>query len=1204
MANPRWAETSVPRSLPERVAQLYYSHGLLCATYPFVFLFVTVTLVLICSYPLLSLPLPGNLPQHYSASFTNNSAAPEVPRWLLSSSPICYIQQVVMKTAVFPWTEDLKLTDAFRAPLAEVFPLLEAIQNYQDPNRSLTLGDVCMHVETARSPENSKVLPQYSCLLLSPANLWQLDMHRYHDDTNLINTIYNHQNLQKGKISLAELLFGLNLKDTGIKRYPLRKRQRIIQFAVTLVYLHYEKSYVDGLRERLSKLYPLHQNHNSSGNDSVTADYFYHVYYPGEFGCREFVPLVFTYLVLFFYIYFSVRKIELVHSKVGIALSAVFTVIASLLMSAGICFFFGLDMTGSGRGREVFPYLVVIIGLENVLVLTKSVVSTPPHLDVKIRIAQGLAREGWSITKNLLTEVTILTVGLLTLVPAIQEFCIFAIVGLLCDFFLQCLLYCTVLAIDVRRKEKIEPSQLFYHHYRYNPMRSFPMTRSHSVPRLSYPTSPPKMPKRIQLVHFWARTRIVQRAFMLCMVVWIGGIMYSADVLHKILPLDSTAMTVSEVVPSRYASPLAGSGGRKAAILEMEAKLLAAEAAHRQSLKEDKGSDELSRLKPGDYNPVQKLSPHHWAAILSLYNSTFLSGGYVTMLPPVQLASAVSPERAIAQRNDAEKQNNFQWQSLAIALDPIDFNDGEFSVPLPSPVHTLDMPFFPSSPMELFLTAVLCIISVLVLSYTTVVLYRCICSRNYAEWRASWMGTKEPSDPSSQVVLEAVPLVLAGHAQPIECLATDGHWLVSSCLGGHIKVWDSVTGDLVTTIRRAKLSPSPLQSTDEDSLYKELDTVCSRIIPGSRTTSPNCVRQSPSRTASECEMPTENEFKFSLSDESLNERTGKSFNGFDSSSDTSPIWCLDCQDNLIVIGCASGHLEIWDAMTGKKKCVVRSEESGVTCVRLAGHHIIAARLSGSLDFFQLECSNHHFAHRRTHVRTGSAGTVPEWSYIDSSGGAAASVKCVCLSSLRAHQQPITVLDFEGGRVLTGSQDHTLKVFSVADQAALFTLHGHFGPITSLFIDRVTPSTGASGSQDGLLCVWDLHTGACMYSIQAHDGVITCLTYSASYIISLGSDERLCVWERFQGHLLNTIQVVHTYCCSMVMLTHNLLITSRQGSLVVWDVCSGEPVRIVKLGHSDSCVFVHQIVLLNDSVACDYGQQLRVVRFPMVHDKMD
>lgn len=47
----------------------------------------------------------------------------------------------------------------------------------------------------------------------------------------------------------------------------------------------------------------------------------------------------------------------------------------------------------------------------------------------------------------------------------------------------------------------------------------------------------------------------------------------------------------------------------------------------------------------------------------------------------------------------------------------------------------------------------------------------------------------------------------------------------------------------------------------------------------------------------------------------------------------------------------------------------------------------------------------------------------------------------------------------------------------------------------------------------------------MYSIQAHDGAVLSLTYSASYVISLGADDRLCVWERFQGHLLNTIQMV-------------------------------------------------------------------------------
>ncbi|KAG8338714.1 hypothetical protein J6590_000393 [Homalodisca vitripennis] len=370
----------------------------------------------------------------------------------------------------------------------------------------------------------------------------------------------------------------------------------------------------------------------------------------------------------------------------------------------------------------------------------------------------------------------------------------------------------------------------------------------------------------------------------------------------------------------------------------------------------DKGSDELSRLKPGDYRPLQKLSPHHWAAILSLYNTTFLSGGYITILPPIQLASAVSPEQAIAQRNELEKLSKIPWEPLAVAMDPFDI-DEEFVPSLPTPTQMSDAPFFPSSPMELFLTAILCIISVLVLTYTFVVLYRCICSRNYAEWRASWMGTKEASDPSSQVVLEAVPLVLSGHAQPVECLASDGHWLVSSCLAGNIRVWDSTTGDLVT-ITRAK-PQNPLTTGDEDALYKELDNVCSQIkSPNSRTLHNTATQFKPDadsaidpcfcvndvhnswlgrcrESSSNYVLPqnatvseTEAQSSDTNSDQHkqssvMRETGGGECKDYSQSTDDgpriSPIWCLDCQNNLIVVGCASGHIEIWEATSGKCK---------------------------------------------------------------------------------------------------------------------------------------------------------------------------------------------------------------------------------------------------------------------------------------------
>ncbi|KDR22117.1 Sterol regulatory element-binding protein cleavage-activating protein [Zootermopsis nevadensis] len=814
-------------------------------------------------------------------------------------------------------------------------------------------------------------------------------------------------------------------------------------------------------------------------------------------------------------------------------------------------------------------------------------------------------------------------------------------------------------------------------------------------------------------------------------------------------------------------------------------------------------------------DPWRRLSHYHWPAILSLYNIS-LSGHYISILPPIRLSHAVSSEQARALRNPNEKAvQHFQWHALAAALDPLDFSDGGETGNGPrvsitsvgGSVPSGEVPFVPSSPMELFLTAVLCIISIVVLAYTMVMLYRCVCSRNYAEWRASWAGDGESvtSDGTTQVVMEAVPLVLDGHPQEVECLATDGSMVVSSCLGGQLRVWDSISGEALAVVDRriyflamqrdpdtADLEEPPLSDYESGSppsrgertgmgddsspllshhkkhsvlwnlpdlrpvininftgnkvgdcdasnqvrdvctsgfdftsrfqnLYEEhrkslesdVNEDGSWSSPSVKEAHPNKpavhlqnIVSSPSKRTLEtmvskscqCQDPGDicgiiQHQKFqggaslcdaerykrdvsgskccdkvapqalesvssdcsSFSPDSYHRRqTDTDFYevlcGVDSANltadhsspvntgstssraakaerrqpralchvresltvgccaqQTPPIWCLDCHENLIAVGCASGRLEFWEGSTGTFKCLFEDGSGvGITSVKIIGNRVVAAKLSGVVDFLELESYSYgrqmdwgFTAYRRTHVRSGSTGSIMDWNTIRDRKGSDEDLRCIQLKTVRAHQQPITVLDSEGGRVLTGSKDHTLKVFRLEDQLPLYTLHGHSGPVTCLFMDRISPMMSGSGSQDGLLCVWDLLTGACMYSLQAHDGSVMALTYSASYVISLGTDDRLCVWERFQGHLLNTIQVSHTYCTSMVMLTHNLLITSKQGSLVVWDVRTGDAVRVVKLGDSDGSVFVKQILLLRDSVACDYSNQLRIVHFPLV-----
>jgi len=38
--------------------------------------------------------------------------------------------------------------------------------------------------------------------------------------------------------------------------------------------------------------------------------------------------------------------------------------------------------------------------------------------------------------------------------------------------------------------------------------------------------------------------------------------------------------------------------------------------------------------------------------------------------------------------------------------------------------------------------------------------------------------------------------------QDVECIVFDGQYIVSSCLAGEIRVWDSSTGECITTIDR------------------------------------------------------------------------------------------------------------------------------------------------------------------------------------------------------------------------------------------------------------------------------------------------------------------------------------------------------------------------------------------------------------------
>lgn len=103
---------------------------------------------------------------------------------------------------------------------------------------------------------------------------------------------------------------------------------------------------------------------------------------------------------------------------------------------------------------KLIPFLIVVLGVDNMFVLTTAVTSTSINLPVKERIAEGLAQSGVGIFLNLVMELTVCVVlYIATQAEVIREMAVFSAVALIVDYIMEMTYFITVLSIDMHRLE-------------------------------------------------------------------------------------------------------------------------------------------------------------------------------------------------------------------------------------------------------------------------------------------------------------------------------------------------------------------------------------------------------------------------------------------------------------------------------------------------------------------------------------------------------------------------------------------------------------------------------------------------------------------------------------------------------------------------------------------------------------------------------
>ncbi|KRX63259.1 Sterol regulatory element-binding protein cleavage-activating protein [Trichinella britovi] len=391
--------------LERRVTHAYYKYGRFCSSHPFATLITSLSMALLLSYPLSRVrwfyPSPCVLVKTHGWPA---SPQPDELTWLYQKYPVAQILQIVVR--LYDDSNGADMTDVVRGFYSMAFELDDQIKALL-PNSS-------------KEEETCHEQSPAGLLVLSPTGIWCHNRRLFFMDRHFLEKIKTTRSCK------FDLLYGVP------------NSIRLSSYALTIIADQNTTDFLIQLRNQFSA-----PDAGESAADLI------HVQYKIKKTWMDYMLLFVSYIILLLYLYVCAQKIEMVKSKWALAFGAGCTVAFSLLMAAGICSHFSLIRRT--WLVELFPYLALIVGVENTLCITRSVVSTPVHLEVNIRLARGLASEGWSITKNFLIGFCVLAVGFCSDVPEISEFCTVALVGFVVDFYMQLFFYVPCLTFDLAR---------------------------------------------------------------------------------------------------------------------------------------------------------------------------------------------------------------------------------------------------------------------------------------------------------------------------------------------------------------------------------------------------------------------------------------------------------------------------------------------------------------------------------------------------------------------------------------------------------------------------------------------------------------------------------------------------------------------------------------------------------------------------------
>jgi hypothetical protein len=164
-----------------------------------------------------------------------------------------------------------------------------------------------------------------------------------------------------------------------------------------------------------------------------------------------------------------------------------------------------------------------------------------------------------------------------------------------------------------------------------------------------------------------------------------------------------------------------------------------------------------------------------------------------------------------------------------------------------------------------------------------------------------------------------------------------------------------------------------------------------------------------------------------------------------------------------------------------------------------------------------------------------------------------------LRTLSGHGSTVRALAvLPDGRLASGADDHTIKLWDPASGQLQATLEGHSRGVRALAV--LPDGRLASGANDGTIKLWDPASGQLQATLEGHSDWVRALAVLPGGRLASGGDDRtIKLWDPASGQLQATLEGHSGSVNALAVLPGGRLASGAfDGTIKLWDPASGEP----------------------------------------------